>query len=171
MRAPFSPHFLLETFCLYIFIDFFGLETFWQVSGDISLWFWYIYFSNNLWCWASYHVPVIAICMSCLVSLGILPIFQLGLFWALWASCVLWVLTSSQSYHLQIFSTIWCVVYCFFCCAKTVKFDVVPLVYFCCYFFCLKKLIQENIAMVYVRVFCLCSLLGGSWNSVFPLGL
>ena len=73
-----------------------------------------IYFSNNLWCWASYHVPVIVICMSCLVSLGILPIFRLGLFWALWASCVFWVLTSSQSYHLQIFSTIWCVV--FSCC-------------------------------------------------------
>ena len=39
----------------------------------------------------------------------------------------------------------------FLCCAKAFKFDQVPFVYFCFYFFCHRRQIQKSIAMIYVK--------------------
>ena len=44
-----------------------------------------------------------------------------------------------------------CFVYGFLCCAKVCKFDQVPYVCFCFYFYCIRRLTQENIATIYVR--------------------
>ena len=45
----------------------------------------------------------------------------------------------------------------FLSCTKAFKFNKVPFVYFCFYFFCLRRQIQKNIATIYVSVSCLCS--------------
>ena len=52
-------------------------------------------------------------------------------------------------------------VYSFLCCEKAFKFNQVPLVYFCFYFRYSRRQVIEDLALIYVRVFCLC----------FPLGV
>ena len=56
-----------------------------------------------------------------------------------------------------------------FCCAKAFKFNYGLFGFFvfcgflCFYFFCLRKMIQENSYSLYLRLFCLSSLLVTSW--------
>ena len=54
---------------------------------------------------------------------------------------------------------------------KACTFDYVQFVYFCFNFYCLGRLTQENIAMIYVRMFCLWSLLGVLWCYVLCVSL
>ena len=80
-------HTLFST-CLWIFLWW----PFWLVWGDSSLYFWFA-FSNNEWCWASFHVfvsrPDVFGVNVCLV---LWPIFWLGhllfWYWAAWAAYV-----------------------------------------------------------------------------------
>ena len=44
-----------------------------------------------------------------------------------------------------------CIYICIFICTKAFKFNSVPFVYFCFYFFGLERPIQDNIAMLYVK--------------------
>ena len=51
----------------------------------------------------------------------------------------------------------------FLCFAKAFKINLVSFVYFCFCFLCLRRQVQKYLAMIYVRVFCLCFLLGVLW--------
>ena len=59
--------------------------------------------------------------------------------------------------------------YGFLFCAKALKFNYIPFI--CFYFHCSRRWIQKDIASIYVRVFCLCSLLGVLWCHVLCLSL
>ena len=48
----------------------------------------------------------------------------------------------------------------FLCYVKGYKFNLAPIVCFCCYFLCFRKWIKKNIAAIYVRVFSLYFSLG-----------
>ena len=77
-----------------------------------------LHFSDNEWCWASFH-GLIAICMSslekCLFTflvlclLGNSPIFKSACLiyycWVLRFLCIFWIIILYQMYHLQIFSS------------------------------------------------------------------
>ena len=106
-----------------------------------------------------------------------LPIFHLRLFvcwwWVVWVLCIFWIITSYQTYRLQIISQLvgclFVLLIVSFTVQKAFKFDVVSFVYFC---FCFPwEQIQKNIAMTYVRVFSLCFLLEILWFQVLHLSL
>jgi len=70
-------------------------------------------------------------------------LFLLGRHGVVWVICVFWILTCCWSHQLQIFSPIpW---------VGFFVFSVTLFVYFCFYFFCLRRLPQENIATTYVK--------------------
>ena len=86
-------------------------------------------------------MSLFAVCMSSLEK-GLFRSFThflLGLFvflkyWIVWAVYIFWISIYSQSYHLQIFFSILLAVYFvngFLCCAKLLKFNLAPFVYFC----------------------------------------
>ena len=63
--------------------------------------------------------------------------------WFVWVLHTFWILTPYQIYYLKISSPHF--VDSFLCCAKASEVDVVPFVYFCFCFPCLKGHIQKNI--------------------------
>ena len=94
---------------------------------------------------------LLAICMTslekCLIRflahfLTGFELFLVARHGLVWVTCVFWILTCSWSQQLQIFSPI-----------SEAGFFIfsVTFAYFCFYFFCLRRLPQENIAMIYVR--------------------
>ena len=124
-------HILSSSCCLQTF----RWWPFWPVWGDISLCFGFR-FSNNEWCWASFHVFVSHLCLLWRnVCLGLFPTFWLGcLFfchWVVWAACIFWKLILCQLFHfLPFWGLSFHLVHSFLCCAKAVKFNQVPLTYF-----------------------------------------
>ena len=70
-----------------------------------------LHFSNNEWCWASFHVFICYLYVLCLlwrnVSLALLPIFYLCClffwYWATWVACIFWRLILCQLFHLLLF--------------------------------------------------------------------
>ena len=59
-RVPFPPHPLQHLLLVDIWV-----AAFWPAWDGTPLWFWFAFFSDNEWCWASFHVCV-AICISSL---------------------------------------------------------------------------------------------------------
>ena len=97
-----------------------------------------LHFSNNYWCWASFHVP-----LGHLSSLERCPFrssahFWLGClffwYWAPWAVCIFWRLILCLLLCLQIFCPILRVVFLyslwFLLLWKSIKLNKVPFFYF-----------------------------------------
>ena len=64
---------------------------------------------------------------------------------------IFWILTHYLISFANIFSHSVHFVSGSLCCAKAFKFKYVPFVYFCFYFFCLRRKIQKTIATIYVK--------------------
>jgi len=93
-----------------------------------------LHFSDNEWCWASFHVFVSNLYVCLLwrnVCLVLWPIFLLGhLFfwnWAAWAACIFVRLMFCQLLHLLLFLPFWRLsfhlAYSFLRCAKAFNFN------------------------------------------------
>ena len=120
-------------------------------------------FSNNQWCWASFHVCFcfLAICTSlekCLFRSS--DHFWLGclFFWykAVWDFCILWrFIPLSVISFANIFShSVGCLLeffYGFLCCAEVFRFNQFPFAYFCIYFQYSGRWIQKDIAAIYIK--------------------
>ena len=101
------------------YLQTFWWLSFWQVWGDISLWFWFAF----LWWLEMLSIFSCACWLSvCLlwknVYSGLLLIFKSGClfvfwYWVVWAVYTFCVLTHYQSYHLQMLSLIQYVVFLF----------------------------------------------------------
>ena len=81
-------HILSSSCCLQTF----RWWPFWPVWGDISLCFGFR-FSNNEWCWASFHVFVSHLCLLWRnVCLGLFPTFWFGClffwYWVVWTAYI-----------------------------------------------------------------------------------
>ena len=85
-------------------------------------------------------VFLILSCMSCLYTLEFNPL-----------SVVLLVIIFSHSE-----GCLFKVAHCSLCCAKAFKFNQVPFVYFWFYFHYSRRWTKEDLAVIYVRVYCLC---------------
>ena len=73
-------------------------------------------------------------CMNCLYILEIKPL----------------LVTLFASIFFQSVGCLFCFAYRFLCFEKAQKFDLVPSINFCFYFYCLGRLIYENFAVIYV---------------------
>ena len=63
----------------------------------------------------------------------------------------------SSLYSLEInplLVTLFANIYGFLCCAKTCKFNYVPLVYFCVYFHYSRSWIKKDLAVICIKLFC-----------------
>ena len=120
-----------------------------------------MHFSNNQWCWAFLHVPVghLYIFLGEMSIQVFCPFFNWIIFLLLSYINCLYILeinplsvTSFETIFSQSIGVFLC--FCFndfFCCTKACQFDLVPLVYFCVYFYGLWRLTKEDICKVYVR--------------------
>ena len=68
----------------------------------------HLHFSNDKWCWASFHVYWPSLCLLWRnVCLGLLHIFWLGClffwYWAVWVAYIFWRLILCGLFHLQLF--------------------------------------------------------------------
>ena len=103
-----------------------------------------LHFSNIYWCWASFHVPASQLYVflkKCLLKS--FAHFYIGLFGFLLLSCIscLYIL-KVKSLSVPSFENIFFLFFFFYgflSCAKVCKFDWVPFVYFCFYFYCLQR--------------------------------
>ena len=107
-------------------------------------------------CWPSVDLPWRN------VYLSLLPIFLLELFVFSMVSCrkCLYILDvnpflveSLANTFFHSVGSVFCFVYGFFGCAKALKFNYVPFVYFCFYFHYSMRGSQKNIVAIYVREF------------------
>ena len=115
----------------------------------------FLHVSNNQQCWTSFHAPPDHVLPCKNVYSSLLPIF-IGFFMLISMNC-LHILDINPLVVLS-FASIFCnsVGRVFF--LSVVSFAVqkllrskLPFTYFCFYFFCLRRLIQENIAVIYVK--------------------
>ena len=106
-----------------------------------------LHFSNIYWCWASFHVPASQLYVflkKCLLNSS--THFYIGLFGFLLLSCIscFYILEvkslSVPSFENIFFHLICCLFLWFPYLLKVCKFDWVPFVYFCFYFYCLQRL-------------------------------
>ena len=103
MRMPFSLH-PLQHLLFLVFL----IIAIWTVWGDISLWFWFVFrwwlvMLNIFSCihWSS----VCLLCRNVRSSAHLIGLFVFWC-WVVWALYIFWILTSYQTYHLQISSPI-----------------------------------------------------------------
>ena len=108
----------------------------------------------------------VSICMSSLVQCLFKSFahFFIGLFfffwyWASWAGSRFWGLIHFHLFHLLLFSPIhiFALTIVSFVVQKLISFNYVPFVYFCFYFHYSGRWVIEDLAVIYVRVFCLFS--------------
>ena len=96
-------HTLSSIYCLQIF----WWQPFWPAWDGTSLWF-NLHFSDNEWCWASFHVFISHLSLERCLFIS-LTHFLIGLFfwyWATWAAWIFWRLILCQLFHLLLFSPI-----------------------------------------------------------------
>ena len=111
------------------------------------------------------------------VYLDLQLIFGLGglffWFWAGFAVYRFWRLIPFQSLHFLPFRVglSFQFVYGFFCCTKAFKFNWVPVVYFCFYFYYSRMWIKKDIAVIYVRECSACFPVRVEWYTFLQLGL
>ena len=91
--VPFSPH-PHQQIC---YLLYFWWQSFWQVWGDISLWFWivFLWWLMMLSIFSCTYWPSVCLLWKNVYS-GPLPIFLIYFFflcWAVWALCIFWILT------------------------------------------------------------------------------
>ena len=126
-----------------------------------------LHFSNNARCWVSFPLFIghLYVFFGEVSVLDLLPVFFIGLFVFLLLSCISCLYTLEIN-HLSVVSLVvifshsegclFKVAHCSLCCAKAFKFNQVPFVYFCFYFHYSRRWTKEDLAVIYVRVFCLC---------------
>ena len=112
-----------------LFVDFFyySHSNWYEVTSHCSF---DLHFSNNQWCWTSFHMPLGHLYVffeKCLFRSS--AHFLIGLFWLCctsWSVCRFWRLIFFWSNYLQIFSpSLWLSFHfacCFLCCAKALEF-------------------------------------------------
>ena len=117
-----------------------------------------VHFSDDLWYWASFYVPVghLYTFLRKNIHSSLLPTFWLFAFlYRVIFICIhIWLLTPYQLQHLQIFSLFQLIVFHFvdaFLCCASFKFNQVSFVFFCFFFFCLSRHIWKQISMIYVK--------------------
>ena len=79
-------------------------------------------------------------------------------YWVTWAACVFWRFILCRlficSYFLPFWGLSFPLAYSFLHCAKVFKLNLVPFVYLCFYFHYSGRWTIEDLAVIYVRVFC-----------------
>ena len=105
-----------------------------------------LYFSNNEWCWASFHEPVnhLYVFFGEMSVQVFFPLFDWvvcfsGIELYELAACIYFGNYSFVScflcyYFLPFLELFFHLAYTFLCCAKAFKFNCIPFVYFCFYF-------------------------------------
>ena len=114
-----------------------------------------LYFSNNEWSWASFHVCV---CMSslekCLFRSFSHFLIQLFVFLVLSCMSCLYIVEinplSVVSYDIIFSHSEGCLFTLLICCVKALKFNQVPLAYFCFYLHYSRRWVIEDLPIIYV---------------------
>ena len=137
--VPFALH--LHQHLLFVIFWWWPFRPQW---GNIPLWF-YLHFSNDYWCWASFHVPVGHLCAffgkvsieaytqflsACLFFWMFICMSHLSVI-----ICKCFLPLSMLSFHF---------VHGSLCCAKAFRFNLVSCVCFWFCFLCLRRQIQDN---------------------------
>ena len=89
-----------------------------------------LHFSNNYWCWASFHVPIghlyvffgeMSIYVFCLFFNWVVCFFKC---WVIWIICIFWRLGPYASFaDFFLFCGFFSFFYGFLCCAKAFEFN------------------------------------------------
>ena len=117
-----------------------------------------LHFSNNKWCWASFHVFLshLYVLFGEMSVWGFFPLFDwVDFIWygVAWVACIFWKSILCQLFHFLLFSPFLRPVFSpcleFIFCPKGFKLNHVPLVYFCFYFHYSRRWVIEDLALIY----------------------